>query len=77
MPLTKNEYTRLDEDGYLALEGIVDPRHVARMRRRLIRVMNTRKKALHGSRVLIVGIAYKANAEDARDSRMHADGYPH
>jgi len=35
MPLTKNECTRLDEDGYLALEGIVDPRHVARMRTRL------------------------------------------
>jgi len=35
MPLTKNEYSRLDEDGYLALEGIVDPRHVTRMRTRL------------------------------------------
>ena len=35
---------------------------------RVVRVLNTRKKALHGSRVLIVGIAYKSNVEDVRGS---------
>src|SRR5262245_50704135 len=33
--LTPNERQRLDDDGYLVLEGIVQPKHVKAMRNRL------------------------------------------
>lgn len=36
--------------------------------RRLILALNKQKKALNGSRVLLLGLAYKANTSDARES---------
>jgi UDP-N-acetyl-D-glucosamine dehydrogenase len=36
--------------------------------RRLIMGLNTQKKALNGSRVLVLGLAYKKNTGDARES---------
>lgn len=35
---------------------------------KLLDALNSRKKALHGSRVLVVGLAYKPNVEDDRES---------
>src|SRR5438046_9233844 len=36
--------------------------------RRLIAALNRRKKALNGSRVLLLGLAYKKNTSDDRES---------
>ncbi len=36
--------------------------------RRLIQAMNTRRKAINGSRILLLGLAYKKNIGDARES---------
>jgi UDP-N-acetyl-D-glucosamine dehydrogenase len=36
--------------------------------RRLIEALNTRKQAVNGSRILLLGLAYKKNTGDARES---------
>jgi UDP-N-acetyl-D-glucosamine dehydrogenase len=35
---------------------------------KLVKALNTRQKALHGSRILVLGIAYKKNVDDMRES---------
>ena len=34
----------------------------------LVKAVNDRKKTLHGSRVLVLGVAYKKNVDDSRET---------
>ena len=35
---------------------------------KVVRALNSRRRALNGSRVLVIGVAYKANVNDMRES---------
>ena len=53
---------------FIELAGEINasmPRHVAR---RVIQALNTVKKGVNGSRVLVLGIAYKPDIDDVRES---------
>jgi UDP-N-acetyl-D-glucosamine dehydrogenase len=53
---------------FIELAGEINtsmPQHVIR---KLAEALNTQKKALNGSKILIVGLAYKANVDDDRES---------
>lgn len=53
---------------FIELAGEINtsmPQHVVS---RLAEALNTRRKPLNGSRVLVVGLAYKANVDDDRES---------
>jgi UDP-N-acetyl-D-glucosamine dehydrogenase len=53
---------------FIELAGEINtsmPQHVVR---KLAEALNTQKKPLNGSRILLVGLAYKANVDDDRES---------
>jgi UDP-N-acetyl-D-glucosamine dehydrogenase len=56
------------EARFIELAGQVNgkmPEHVVR---RVVQALNKRKRGVNGSRVLILGVAYKANVDDIRES---------
>jgi ectoine hydroxylase-related dioxygenase (phytanoyl-CoA dioxygenase family) len=63
MQLTRNEINRLEEDGYLALEGIVEPSSVAKMRSGLESLLASTPQDHAGT--LIVGDLLQYDVFDA------------
>ncbi|MEZ4389390.1 MAG: nucleotide sugar dehydrogenase [Candidatus Krumholzibacteriia bacterium] len=56
------------ESRFIELAGVVNgsmPRHVVGL---VAAALNRSKKAVNGSRILVVGVAYKANIDDTRES---------
>ena len=53
--LTANERKHLDEDGYLALEGIVEPRRVEAMRTRLVGLLAVTPQS-HAGTLIVAGL---------------------
>ena len=56
------------EARFIELAGEVNgkmPEHVVR---RVVQALNKRKRGVNGSRVLVLGVAYKANVDDIRES---------
>ena len=45
------------------------PEHVVN---RVIAALNSQRKALNGSRILVIGLAYKPNVDDERESPSYA-----
>lgn len=53
---------------FIELAGEVNSAMPAYVVRRLTEALNERRKALHGARILLLGIAYKRDTDDARES---------
>lgn len=53
---------------FIELAGEINDHMPEYVIRRTMEVLNQRKKAMNGSRVLIMGLAYKANVDDMRES---------
>jgi len=53
---------------FIELAGEINDHMPEYVIRRTMEVLNQRKKAVNGSRVLIMGLAYKANVDDMRES---------
>jgi UDP-N-acetyl-D-glucosamine dehydrogenase len=56
------------ESRFIELAGVVNgsmPRHVAGL---VAEALNRQRKSVNGSRILVVGVAYKANIDDTRES---------
>ena len=53
---------------FIELAGEINTAMPQRVVSRLAEALNARQKAIHGSRVLVVGLAYKANVDDLRES---------
>lgn len=53
---------------FIELAGEINDHMPEYVIRRTMEVLNQRKKAMNGSRVLILGLAYKANVDDMRES---------
>jgi UDP-N-acetyl-D-glucosamine dehydrogenase len=53
---------------FIELAGKVNENMPYVSRDRVGRALNAHRKAIHGSRVLLLGVAYKANVEDLRES---------
>lgn len=58
-----NQHTR-----FIELAGEINTRMPEYVIHRIGEALNSQKKAINGSRVLIVGLAYKANVDDDRES---------
>ncbi len=53
---------------FIELAGEINEHMPEYVVRRTMEVLNTRKRSLNGSRILIMGLAYKANVDDMRES---------
>jgi UDP-N-acetyl-D-glucosamine dehydrogenase len=53
---------------FIELAGKVNSQMPAFCVAKVVRALNSRRKALNGSRVLVVGVAYKADVSDTRES---------
>jgi UDP-N-acetyl-D-glucosamine dehydrogenase len=53
---------------FIELAGEINTAMPERVIQRVVEALNSRRKALNGSRVLVLGIAYKADVDDERES---------
>jgi UDP-N-acetyl-D-glucosamine dehydrogenase len=70
--LTWKAHEYLQNTRFIELAGEINramPLHVVN---RTAEALNTRRKAMNGSRVLVVGLAYKPNVDDDRESPSYA-----
>ena len=56
------------EARFIELAGQVNGKMPDHVVRRVVQALNRRKKGVKGSRILVLGVAYKANIEDIRES---------
>lgn len=56
---------------FIELANDVNEHMPAYIVQRAIEILNSQKKALNGSRIIILGVAYKKNSSDSRESPTH------
>lgn len=56
------------EARFIELAGHVNGQMPAYVVQRVMEALNSRRKAVNGSRILVLGVAYKANIDDVRES---------